>query len=111
VKDARRYWVPLNTKYVLEENSNFLLMKSKIQLQHFFETLSPRFNAKNLEEIEKNLDASVICDRKNQTLYLDQEQYLTTVLNRFRIIVEKNQSKKILTADYELLRPADEKDK
>jgi hypothetical protein len=57
--------------------------KSKIQLQRFFETLSARFNAKNLGEIEKILGARVTRDRKNRTLYLDQEQYLTTVLDRF----------------------------
>jgi hypothetical protein len=56
--------------------------KSKIQLQCFYENLSVRFNAKNLGEIEKVLGARVTFDRKNRTLYLDQEQYLTTVLNR-----------------------------
>jgi hypothetical protein len=84
--------------------------KSKIQLQRFFETLSARFNAKNLGEIEKILGARVTRDRKNRTLYLDQEQYLATVLNRFGITAEKHKSKKISTVDYELLRPADKKD-
>jgi hypothetical protein len=85
--------------------------KSKIQLQCFFENLSARFNAKNLGEIEKILSARVTFDRKNRTLYLDQEQYLTTILNRFGITVEKHKSKKIPTADYESLYTADEKDK
>jgi hypothetical protein len=85
--------------------------KSKIQFQRFFEILSARFNAKNLGKIEKILGARVTRDRKNQTLYLDQGQYLTTVLNRFGIIAEKHKLKKIPTTDYELLRPADKKDK
>jgi hypothetical protein len=83
---------------------------SKIRLQYFFNTLSATFNAKKLGEIEKILGARVTHDRKNQILYFDQEQYLMTVLNRFRIRVEKHKSKKIPTADYESLNPADEKD-
>jgi hypothetical protein len=83
--------------------------KSKIQLQCFFETLSARFNARNLREIEKILGTRVTRDRKNRTLYLDQEQYLTTVLNRFGITPEKHTSKKIPTADYKSLRPPDKK--
>jgi hypothetical protein len=85
--------------------------KSKIQLQLFFETLSVRFNAKNLWEIEKILGARVTCIRKNRILYIDQEQYLTTVLDRFGITAEKYKAKKIPIADYELLCVADEKDK
>jgi hypothetical protein len=79
--------------------------KSKIQLQYFFKTLSARPNTKNLGEIEKILGARVTQDRKNCALYLDQEQYLTTVLDRFRITVEKHKSKKIPTANYESLGP------
>jgi hypothetical protein len=62
--------------------------KSKIQLQCFFETLAVRFNAKNLGEIKKILGARLTRDRKNRIPYIDQEQYLTTVLNRFGITAE-----------------------
>jgi hypothetical protein len=41
---------------------------------------------------------------------IDQEQYLTTVLDRFGITAEKHKAKKIPTADCESLRPADDKD-
>jgi hypothetical protein len=60
-------------------------------------------NAKNIIESETILSTKVGHDRKNQILYLDKEQYLTTVLNRFRIILEKHKSKKIPTGDYTLL--------
>jgi hypothetical protein len=84
--------------------------KSKIQLQRIFETISARFNAKNLGDIEKIFGGRATRNRKNRTLYLDQEQYLPTVLNRFRITAEKHKLKKIPTADYESLRPTDEMD-
>jgi hypothetical protein len=71
---------------------------------------SQRFNAKNLGEIEKIHGAGVTQDRKNRALYLDQEQYLTTVLDRFGITAEKHKSKKIPTANYESLCPGNEKD-
>jgi hypothetical protein len=83
-------------------------VKSKIQLKRFFETLSARFNANSLAEIEKILGTGVTRDRKDQTLYLDQEQYLRTVLNRFGITAKKHKSK-IPTAEYESLRPPDER--
>jgi hypothetical protein len=84
---------------------------SKIQLQHFVETLFARFNVKHRREIEKILGARVTRNRKNRALYLDQEQYLTTVLDRFGIRAEKHKSKKIPIADYESLCLANEKDK
>jgi hypothetical protein len=84
--------------------------KSKLQLQHFFETLSARFTAKNLGEIEKILGARITRDRKNRTLYIDQEQYLTTMLDRFGITAEKHKARKIPTAEYESLRPTNKMD-
>jgi hypothetical protein len=80
--------------------------KAKISLQRFFETLWVRFNAKTLGEIETILRAIIMNDRKNRTLYLDQEQYLMTVLNRCGITPEKHKSEKISTANYESLYPA-----
>jgi hypothetical protein len=79
-------------------------------LQCFFETLSQRFNAQNLGKIEKIHGARVTRDRKKHALYLDQEQYLTTVLDRFEIRAEKHTFKKIPTADYESLCSAYEED-
>jgi hypothetical protein len=55
-------------------------VKSKIQLQLFFEILFTRFNTKNLEKIEKILGTRVMRNRKNRVLYIDQEQYHMTML-------------------------------
>jgi hypothetical protein len=49
-------------------------------------------------------------DRKNWTHYINLEQYLTTVLDRFGIIAQKHKAKKIAIGDYESLRPTDDKD-
>jgi hypothetical protein len=84
--------------------------KSKIQLQCFFKTLVIRFNGKNLREIKKILRARVTCNRKNQILYIDQEQYLIIVLDRFGITAEKHKAKTIPTTDYESLRCANKND-
>jgi hypothetical protein len=62
-----------------------------------------RFNTKNLSEIEKIVDIRVIQDKMNCAVYLDEEQYLITMLDRFKIRTEKYKSKKIPTANYELL--------
>jgi hypothetical protein len=83
--------------------------KSKIQLQLFFETLSARLNSKNLRESEKILCARVPRDRKNRTLYIDQEQYPTTVLDSFGTTAEYDKAKKFAMADCELLPTAIEK--
>jgi hypothetical protein len=59
--------------------------KNKSDIDWFFTQLSSRFKAKPLGEISKILGCRVIRDRKNRTIYLDQEQYLATVLDRFGI--------------------------
>ena len=79
-------------------------------LQWFFTALDGRFNAKNLGEISKVLGVRVIRDRKSKTIYLDQEQYLITTLDKYGITKEKHKTKKIPVADYEHLRPAEEND-
>ncbi|KAI0993191.1 hypothetical protein K3495_g14993, partial [Podosphaera aphanis] len=82
----------------------------KGNLDWFFKALSQRFNAKNLGEIEKILGVRITRDRKNRTIYLDQEQYLSAALDQFGITQAKHTSKKIPAADYENLRPANELD-
>ncbi|KAI1006420.1 hypothetical protein K3495_g1801 [Podosphaera aphanis] len=79
-------------------------------LDWFFRNLSGRFNAKNLGEIKKVLGVRVTRDRKNKTIYLDQEQYITGVLDRFGITEAQHKKKIIPVADYEMLRPAKEED-
>ncbi|KAI0993914.1 hypothetical protein K3495_g14270, partial [Podosphaera aphanis] len=81
------------------------------QLNWFFEKHSSRFNAKNLGEIEKILGMRVTRDRKSRTIFLDQEQYLRSVLEKFGMTASKFKAKRIPAADYESLRPASDKDK
>ncbi|KHJ31001.1 putative eka-like protein [Erysiphe necator] len=80
------------------------------KLVWFFEALFKRFNAKNLGGIEKILGVRITRDRKNLTIYLDQEQYLSATLDQFGITYAKHISKKIPAADYEKIRPANETD-
>lgn len=57
-------------------------------------------------EIEKILGARVTRDRKNKSLFIDQEQCLKTILDKTGITAEKKKPKKIPIADYKSLRPA-----
>jgi len=56
------------------------------------------------------LGVRITRDRENRTVYLDQEQYLNTTLDKYGITKEKHKAKKIPAADYEHLRPASETD-
>jgi hypothetical protein len=80
------------------------------EIDWFYNKLSERFNTKNLGEISKILGARVTRDRKNHVLEIDQEQYLTSVLDKFGITKEVHKGKKIPAADYENLRPATKND-
>ena len=84
---------------------------TKKEVAWFGSKLSERFNTKNLGGISKVLGIRVTRDRKNKTIYLDQEQYLESVLNRFGITTEKHKAKEIPLADYSQLRPAERDDK
>ncbi|KAI1001412.1 hypothetical protein K3495_g6791 [Podosphaera aphanis] len=77
----------------------------------FFNKLSSRFNAKNLGESEKILGIKVTRNRANRTIFLDQEQYLRAMPERFGMTASKFKLKKILAADYEALRPANAEDR
>jgi len=70
-----------------------------------------RFNGKNLGEISKILGARVTRDRKSRTLYLDQEQYLTSVLDKFGITHAKHHASSVPITDLNLLAPALETEK
>lgn len=85
--------------------------KTKRALDWFFKKLSSRFKSKNLGEIEKILGMRVKRDRSSRTMFLDQEQYLRSVLDRFGMTSESSRSKKIPSADYKSLRPASIDDK
>ena len=50
-------------------------------------------------------------DRKSKTLYLDQEHYINTVLERFGYTYEKYKPKAVPLVSYEAVRPPKESDK
>ena len=80
------------------------------QIDWFDSHLASRFNTKNLGEIQKILGIRVTRNRKDRTLFIDQEQYLETVLNRFGISEEKHRPKQVPLADYSELRPSGPED-
>jgi len=80
-------------------------------LHWFYEKLNSRFKAKDLKEVTKILGARVTRDRKHRTLYLDQEQYITNVLDKFGITTAQHKSRSIPASDYTHFRPAADTDK
>ena len=56
--------------------------KYKPELDWFYSQISSRFNTKDLGEIEKILGIRVTRNRPGRELFIDQEQYLQTVLDR-----------------------------
>ena len=59
--------------------------KDSADLDWFFAQLTGRFTAKDLGEIKQFLGIRITRDRKNHTLYLDQEKYLDKTLRKFEI--------------------------
>ncbi|KAF7567667.1 hypothetical protein PtrM4_142580 [Pyrenophora tritici-repentis] len=84
--------------------------KEQSQTEWFWKKLSGRFNAKNLGEVHKVLRVRVTRDRKHRTIFLDQEQYLCAVLEKFGMSSKKHKDKKIPSADYTSFRPATDND-
>ena len=85
--------------------------KSNSELRWFNDTLRSRFNTKSLGEISKILGARVTRDRDNRTIYLDQEQYITTILDKFGFTTAKHSPMSTPAASYDNLRPAIDDDK
>ena len=59
--------------------------KDSADLDQFFAQLTGHFTAKDLGKIKQFLGMRITRDRKNHTLYLDQEKYLDKTLRKFRI--------------------------
>jgi hypothetical protein len=78
---------------------------TKKEVTWFDSRLSERFKSKNLEGVSKILRIRITRDRKNRAIYLDQEQYLDSVLNRFGITTKTHKAKGIPLADHSQLRP------
>ena len=89
----------------------FVATRDMTSVQWFAKKLFSKFTAKSLGEIGKVLGARVTRDRKNRTIFLDQELYLNTVLERFGITHEKYKPKAVPIANYEAIRPPTEHDK
>jgi hypothetical protein len=75
------------------------------EVSWFGKTLHKRFNSKDLGGVSKVLGIRITRDRRNKAIYLDQEQYLDSVLKRFGITQGKHKKKCIPLADYSQLRP------
>lgn len=85
--------------------------KRKSELCWFNDTLHSRFKTKPLGEIKKILGARVTRDRDKRTIYLDQEQYITSILDKFGFTTAKHSPVSIPAASYDNLRPAYDDDK
>ena len=109
--DPCLYVHPTNRIWLLVYVDDILAAAEKMtKIDWFYEVLSSRFNAKNLGEVNMILGARVTRDRKNKTIYLDQENYLNATLNLFGIPKGKYKAKDTPAADYTNLRPATDKD-
>ncbi len=54
-------------------------------LQHVKKELANRFNIKYLGPVKFILGLEITRDRKNKTMYLNQEKYITDILNCFNM--------------------------
>ncbi|KAI1007124.1 hypothetical protein K3495_g1100 [Podosphaera aphanis] len=81
------------------------LANNQGEIDWFSRLLQERFKTKPLGEIKKILGARMTRDRPNRTLYIDQEEYITSVLDKFGITHSKRRAKTVPAADYENFRP------
>ncbi|KAI0993606.1 hypothetical protein K3495_g14578, partial [Podosphaera aphanis] len=79
-------------------------------LQWFSDTLSSRFNTKNLGEIQKILGMRITRNRNESTIFIDQEHYLDKILRKFGFPKPTHKVQKIPIEGYDSLRPATEGD-
>ena len=84
--------------------------KTSADLEWFSQVLSLRFNTKNLGEIQKILGMRITRDRRNCTIFIDQEQYLEKILRKFGFPKPTRKAQKIPLDGYDSLRPANEND-
>jgi hypothetical protein len=60
--------------------------------------------------VSKLLGIRITQNQKTREIYLDQENYLTKVLNKFGISSAKYRKRGVLMRDYESLRPTEPED-
>ncbi|KAI0994853.1 hypothetical protein K3495_g13329, partial [Podosphaera aphanis] len=86
--------------------------KSQDNITWFYSQLSARFNAKNLGEIHKVLGIRVTRDRKSRTIYLDQTEYIRSVLKKIGMMgSEKYHKVNTPVVGYNSLGPSIDNDK
>jgi hypothetical protein len=85
--------------------------KSSLELDWFYSQLSARFNAKDLGEIHKILGVRVTRNRRSRELFIDQEQYLRTVLDRCGFTDAPHRRKDTPLNGYDCLRSAKPEDR
>ena len=85
--------------------------KYGLELDWFYSQLSARFNAKDLGEIRKILGVRVTRNRRDKELFIDQEQYLRTVLDRLGFTDAPHKRKDTPLNGYDCLRLAKPEDK
>jgi Reverse transcriptase (RNA-dependent DNA polymerase) len=81
------------------------------ELVWFYSQLSARFNAKDLGEIQKILGVRVTRNRRDRELFIDQEQYLRTVLDRCGFTDAPHRRKDTPLNGYDCLRSAKPEDR
>jgi hypothetical protein len=81
------------------------------ELDWLYLQLSARFNTKDLGEIRKILGVRVTRNRPNRELFIDQEQYLRTVLDRLGFTGAPYKPKTTPLNGYDCLRPAKPEDR
>ena len=84
--------------------------KTKGELSWFYKQLSRRFKAKDLGEIHKILGARVVRERKNRTIYVDQEDYLQAALQELGFANPSFKGKTHPSADDDDYSPTTDKD-
>jgi hypothetical protein len=85
--------------------------KSGPELDWFYLQLSARFNTKDLGEIQKILGVQVTWNRQNRELFIDQEQYLQTVLDWLGFTDVLYKQNDTLLNGYDCLQPAKPEDR
>ncbi|KAI0995936.1 hypothetical protein K3495_g12245 [Podosphaera aphanis] len=84
--------------------------KTQKELGWSWGKLSIRFNTKDMGEIEQVLGMRVSRGLKNRTIYLDQEQYFRTVLDKFGFKVSTANRKCHPSSDYSDYAPSTDQD-
>ncbi|KAI1001928.1 hypothetical protein K3495_g6279 [Podosphaera aphanis] len=76
------------------------------EIRWFEKLLTNKFKTTSLGEMKKILGMRITRERSNRTLYLDQKQYLETILDRFGINEPRRRGRFVLLKGYDLIQPS-----